>query len=486
MTTFPAAKPTPSNTTNYFRRLYAALPFLVLFIFMLAINWRVTYYPDNDDAYYLAMTRDKSIGEFISFRYSNWTGRLFAEVLHYGIFSAPIIYWKFLNTGMIVLLAFSWAILLFGWGFWRRLDRASVLTLWLFCAALGWISHPVLVAAVFWVTGSLDYLWPLVLATFALIPFVERAIHAYDQEKTLPVWLYPLSGLAGICACLGVEQAAVMLIGISALCVLYLAYRERRLDVRLGGLLTVFILASVFSASSPGNFVRYQESLEEIPGFAAYSFQKRIYMIVSWILESVFYRSRMLTIFLMGLILGLSGQLPGSRLRWLRVLMAAFTVLLAVTATNWFDFNKPGGETLTQVLFTFQTPEVMLKDLAQNGLYSVRFWLNQVPLLIWGSALIVTVILLYHIRSQPSQYTGLVLVAVLGIGLGELFLVSLSPTIYASGPRTVFAFNLIQIFLIAILFKRVSKTLSAPVVAFLFLFPVVNLLLIGRYLNNLR
>jgi hypothetical protein len=432
------------------------------------------------------MTRDKSIGEFISFRYSNWTGRLFAEVLHYGIFSAPIIYWKFLNTGMIVLLAFSWAILLFGWGFWRKLDRESLLTLCLFCAALGWISHPVLVAAVFWVTGSLDYLWPLVLATFALIPFVERAIHAYDQEKTLPVWLYPLSGLAGICACLGVEQAAVMLIGISALCVLSLAYRERRLDVRLGGLLTVFILASVFSASSPGNFVRYQESLEEIPGFAAYSFPKRMYMIVSWILESVFYRSRMLTVFLMGLILGLSVQLPGSRLRWLRVLMAAFTVLLAVTATNWFDFNKPGGDTLTRVLLTFQTPELMLKDLAQYGLYSARFWLNQVPLLIWGSALIVTLMLLYHVRSQPNQYTGPVLLVVLGIGLGLLFLVSLSPTIYASGPRTAFAFNLIQIFLIATLFIPAIKTLSAPVIAYLFLFPVVNLLLIGRYLNNLR
>ena len=150
-----------SNTTSYLPKFHALLPFLALFILMLAINWRVSYYPDNDDAYYLTMTRENSFGEFISFRYLNWTGRLFAEVLHYGVFSAPLIYWKFFNTCVILLLVFSWALLLFGWGFWRRLDRASLLTLWFLCAALGWISQPVLVAAVYWITGSLDYLWPL-------------------------------------------------------------------------------------------------------------------------------------------------------------------------------------------------------------------------------------------------------------------------------------------------------------------------------------
>ena len=486
MSTTAAASYPPSNTTSYLPKFYAMLPFLVLFIFMLAINWRVTYYPDNDDAYYLTTTQENSFGEFISLRYLNWTGRLFAEVLHYGVFSAPLIYWKFLNTGMIVLLAFSWALLLFGWGFWRRLDHASLLTLWLFCAALGWISHPVLVAAVFWVTGSLDYLWPLVLATFALLPFVERTIHANERTNSLPVWLFPLSGLAGICACLGVEQAAAMMIGVSALCVLYLAYRERRLDFWLVGLLLIFVLATIFSASSPGNFVRYQASLEEFPEFETYSLQKRVYMTISWILESVFFRSRMLTVFLMALILVASAQLHGRRLRWLQIIMAAFTVLLVVTATNWFDFNKPGGDTLTNVLFKFPTPETMLKDLARYGLFSIEFLLDQIPILLWGSALVVTLFAMYHLRLMAGPYDGRILVLFFMIGLGGLFLVSLSPTIYASGPRTTFAFNMVQIFLIAVLFRTVSKTLSVPVMAYIYLFPIVNLLLIGRYLTDLR
>jgi hypothetical protein len=486
MAIIATASSAPPNSNSYFPKFHAALPFLMLFILTLAVNWRVTYYPDNDDASYLAITQETSFSEFITWRYLNWTGRLFTDVLHYGIFSAPLIYWKLLNTCVIVLLAFSWALLLLGWEFWHRLDRASLFTIWFFCAALGWVSHPVLVAAVYWVSGSLDYLWPLVLATFALIPFVEREIHSNEHTNALPTYFYPLSGLAGICACLGVEQAAAMLIGLSVFCILHLAYRERRVDARLGGLLLVFVLASVVSAASPGNFVRYQIELKAFPGYATFSYLKRAYVTISWMLNSVFYQSRMCTIFLMGLILSLSAQLPGTHLRWLRSLMTAFTLLLIVAATNWFDFNKPGGETLTKVLFNFQTPDMMLKDLARYGLYSAKFWLNQVPLIVWGSALIVTMILLYQMRDLASPFTGRVQALILGIGLGALFLVSLSPTIYASGPRTAFAFNLIEIFIIATLYRPLSKSFPAPVTAFLYLFPVINLILIGRYLIDLR
>jgi hypothetical protein len=209
-------------------------------------------------------------------------------------------------------------------------------------------------------------------------------------------------------------------------------------------------------------------------------------MSVSCILESVFFRSRMLTVLLMGLTLALSAGMTGSRTRWLRYLTAAFAVLLAVTAVNWIDFNKPGGETLTQVLFAFNTPDIMLENLAQYGLFSIQFWLTQLPLFVWGCALLVSITLLYNLRRRVSPHTGPVLAVILGIGLGLLFLVSLSPTIYASGARTAFVFNLIQIFIIAALFKPLSETLPKPVIAFIYLFPVINLLLIAGYLNELH
>jgi hypothetical protein len=480
------AHPPHLNSHRYLPKYYAALPFLALLLLMLAVNWRVGYYPNNDDAYYLRLVQEKSFTEFVSWQYLTWTGRLFSAILHYVIFSLPIVLWKFLNTGMILLLTFSISLLLFGWGFWNRLDRASYVTLWFLCVLLGWLKHTVLELAVFWVTGSLDYLWPLVLAAFAMVPFVERAFHSGSKPDGLPGWFYPLSAIAGICACLGVEQAAVLLLSASVLCCGYLIYRTRALDFGLAALLSLFILASVISAVAPGNPLRYQFSLRFIPGFENYSLQKRAYMSFSWILSRVFNQSRMLTLLSFGLILGMSAGLIRPAQRWLRGLLVAFTLILIGAAASWFEFYQPASEALTKILFSFQSTENMLKNLASYGMFSMDFFLTQVPLLIWGSAMIVFLVLLYQLPPHSGPFSGPRLVLIFGIGLLALFIVSITPTIYESGQRTTFAFNLAQMLVIAVLFKSTFYKIPSPFIVFLFALPIINFIMIANYLLNLH
>jgi hypothetical protein len=187
-----------------------------------------------------------------------------------------------------------------------------------------------------------------------------------------------------------------------------------------------------------------------------------------------------------GLILGMSAGLTRPAQRWLRGLLVAFTLILIGAAASWFEFYQPASEALTKILFSFQSTENMLKNLASYGMFSMDFFLTQVPLLIWGSAMIVFLVLLYQLPPHSGPFSGPRLVLIFGIGLLALFIVSITPTIYESGQRTTFAFNLAQMLIIAVLFKSTFSKIPSPFIAFLFALPIINFIMIANYLLNLH
>lgn len=469
---------TPILPASNIRRriLLAILPFIILFLGMLVLDSQVVLSTQNDDAYFTRLTREMSFSEFITFRYARWTGRLFTETAHYLIFSIPLIYWKILNATFVVLQAFGGAALLWGWRFWQRLDRSDLIALWFLCMSIGWIDYAILSTAVFWVTGSLDYLWPMAMCLLALVPFAARVVHTDIPDALVPTAFLPIAGVAGICASLGVEQSAMLLISLSGSALLLIAWRERQIDWRLGILFVCFGAALIISLTAPGNKVHYQQTAEQYyPEFINFSWEQHIYQMGSFTLAGLFNRSRLSMALLLGLLVDISAPVKTIAGKWLRWCAIGFAMLLLLGSINLAELNKRGAEVFESLFFDFPNLDVVFQDLARYGLFNHRFWFEQIPLIVWGSAIITMVALLFTLATQTRPYSGSSLSLIFLAGLATLSFMALSPSLFASGPRTAYVFNIALLFINTAMIKSTKHKLSISVIAGLYFIPIANL-----------
>ena len=146
---------------------------LVLFIALAAVA--LTSWPTADDYCNRVMVAEKGVGGAIQWLYFTWSGRLASGAPLYLTFSfvdLPALRWVSLAlAGMLTLAAWQIA------SFLALEDRAARWPLFAFIlASLALGLYPLLGQAVFWATGGIVYMLPLVLTLLWLVP-VRRLLH---------------------------------------------------------------------------------------------------------------------------------------------------------------------------------------------------------------------------------------------------------------------------------------------------------------------
>ena len=139
--------------TNHKQRtifLWCTLIFIV-FLYQLRFN----FIEGSDDSWF-ALIKDKySLADYLSLRYNTWSSRIFPETMLYYIFHIPINLWRMLNTSFIFLLATSIVRIFKG--------EIKIYNVVVVIILFGYSSFDVINSGFFWMTGSVNYLWPLAL-----------------------------------------------------------------------------------------------------------------------------------------------------------------------------------------------------------------------------------------------------------------------------------------------------------------------------------
>ena len=219
----------------------------ILFILELFLTMFIT--PNKyDDAVFLENIHGASILSYIGPRYFNWTSRFLIEFVLCFVLKISKYLWILIEALMVTLVGYSISKLFIKD---NKNEKTSMLVFMI-------LVYPITaMSGAGWAATTVNYMWPLATALFALIPI--RKI--WDGEK-IKFWQYPLYAIALIFAS-NAEQACAILLGTYLLFTIFMIMKNKKIHPFMI-IQTIFVIASlIFILTCPGNAVRTAKEIEE-------------------------------------------------------------------------------------------------------------------------------------------------------------------------------------------------------------------------------
>ncbi len=240
----------PSSRVRLFWLLFFASTLLVL-------QFHGPLVGNKDDVYHGSILARQSLWSWVEHSYTTWSARLTIDAVtvlvmpHVGL-------WRVLNAAMLVLLFWSIAALLRAENDLRLLPGMV--------AAFFLLDSVMVTDAMWWMTGSFNYLWPAALGAFAMLPFARPELPARLFVLTVPAVVYAAFQ----------EQAGLLLVAFQCILGWRLVQQRRWRGWHLLQLaVTLACLAVVFA--SPGARRRYEALERWFPAYVDLSVLERLF-----------------------------------------------------------------------------------------------------------------------------------------------------------------------------------------------------------------
>lgn len=381
-----------------------------------------------DDFYFAAALQDRTLGEFLAFRYESWSGRLPIELLLVMVVQ-HVWLWKIANAMMVLLLCHS-ACRVARVG--KSLPAPSLLAL----ALLMLMSPAVLNESAWWTTGSVNYLWPAALGLYGLLAFLETPPHGSVQR----IFSLLASGFA-----MYNEQLALVLLP-ATLCLMFIRWRERRWR-RWDIAHIIFMVANAWVAfSAPGTHNRYlAEQALRFPSYTDLDILDKVAIGLELVFKSTINSSNLLVglLVLFASVLTLRAPVGNSTKVVLLAALSFLAVnyLLVFPAFDGFGMHRFYG-----------LPAVGGGSASSSRLYFLCAW----------SGFAIACLVIASVTPFWRSHRELVLVAsTLLLGLTSLSALGFSPTSYASGSRIHFICQLAYLLVVLRLLPKIQEEFGA-------------------------
>lgn len=375
-----------------------------------------------------------NIAEWIVYRYQTWSGRVFSEGFAYVFSPAPLYLWQLVSIfmyGLFIVATFGYY-RLFSKN--RSKEKDIIFLIVAICLPL-LINKSVFAESVMWVTGAMFYFWTTAIALAAFYPITH-----YIAKKQTPHWAITCIGfVCSVVAASSQEQIGAVLLGLSLSFLVYTiitlpAKTVQKMPWYLISFCIVIGISLLVSALAPGNSARIQaETITWLPDFYTTPLLQRLEYGYRWILEAIINHSGYLLIASWVFMISLFADKKNKvKLDYIFIFVFALACVLAMSK---------GFESTSYWLNFYAT----WKPTIPNALAS----LNLIP---WGVVLGCTVVApLILFRKQKIGYV-LSLLYLASFACTAIML--LSPTMYASGWRSLFVPSVLIVFTVYILFDR--------------------------------
>ena len=263
------------NKTLKLKKIIPLIPFIVLFVTLFIIHFRLGYV--NDDLYFRALITENGLNQILNLvhhRYYSWSSRFLIEFVLLFLSYLPIIIWVFLNSLVLVMMA---------WIIPRFFTKDSNLKNNIISVILVSIFYiPVFEAMSDGAIAiSLNYLWPLffILVHFYLVKYYILQNNDYNKSKN--ILLYAILVFSLIFAC-NHEQGLITCFILYVLLIGYCYYSYKKINNPLLILLFLIICCGLIIFLCPGNQLRLiAETNTWWPSFGELSIFNKINMGVS-------------------------------------------------------------------------------------------------------------------------------------------------------------------------------------------------------------
>lgn len=391
---------------------------VLVFAGMLVLSQRIV---GSDDTVFQELIKPHAtLFDWIQYRYFAWSGRIFPESFVYLLSSAPLIYWKiisFILYCIFIATLFAYYRLLTPIG--KRIPEIAGAIL---IVLLPFLLHPaVFFQGGLWVTGSMNYFWVAITGLVACYP----AAH-FVARHTLPSRLMTIVAvLCGIIACTQ-EQVGAVIVAL-LFCVIVLNAKKwpkhRQQLLYLGGSFFIYALSFIVSIKAPGNEQRLiAETATWLPDFYSVPLLEHIGYGYRWVLDALVNQTGPVFLLLWAGFLALFITRKNIDKRIRCVMISVLVVAIGLTIVKYLGI----ANYLFEFYPTWKTP------IPQAAHY--------IGLVVWPVLLIGTVLApIAYYRNIHGVYYSLLIAA----GIASTVIIAFSPTVYASGLRTLFVPSLL-------------------------------------------
>lgn len=423
-------------------------------------------YSDGDDTFFLEYCGNMGFFEYLGWRYETWTGRMASEALMHIFFNMDLWVWRIVNAGMIAALPVGLNALK------NRVVRTNGETalqsesdrnrsLFIGIGMAVWVYLLLDIKAfgysAIWVTGSMNYLWPVVCGIVALYvvaesAFGETVVSRAEKKGTgssyIPVYI--IASVCAVTATMSSEQMGAVLLAFELICIAEQIWKKK--PVGTGIVILTAVTAGVFAISSlsPGNDLRIVAAIEyNMPQFEALTIGERGFLLIQWLVSS-FANENAVFLMALWLIGGLllwselkCGSMTGKE-RQKKCYLAGSIIFFIVAVAG-----KCGMRRLNDIGINLAELTGCVERVPQAADMTAVQW---GVLVWWILALIFTFFFLWKV----SKGSCLILLIYLGAVASEVIMI-FSPTIYSSGERVFFLAGLMLWFIAMVLYETLPK-----------------------------
>lgn len=397
-------------------------------------------YSDGDDSFFLQYCGNMGFGEYLTWRYETWTGRMISEGLMHLFFNQDLWVWRIVNAGMITALPISLTFIKK-----KITGNIEIVDFWFALLFYLLIDIKTFGYSCIWITGSMNYLWPAVCGVAALLAIASEAFQTEDEG------IYILSIPCAIIAGMSSEQMGAVIFAFSMICIGSKLWQKKK--VGMGMLMQAIATAGAFGFSSfaPGNALRVAASVEiYMPQFDSLSLSERLFLLIQWLISSVANENAMLfvAIWLAGAFLLLDRlkreRFASGKAVWTKCCLAGCGIFGVIAL-----IGKAGVRIVCDVGIDLSKLTGKVEMVPKAADMTMTQWL---VLIWWSMALVFTFFLLWELTNGNI----VILLTYLGAIACEVILI-LSPTIYSSGERVFFVTGILFMGILLLLLDILQK-----------------------------
>lgn len=391
---------------SYLKKIIINKKILYLIIFILIVLIHLLLKTNtNDDIWFKSIIR--SINELPSYlvsRYNNWTSRLIIESILIILLKLPKLIWCLLNCLMILLLVYDIDILF------------SKKNKYLFILSLVGIYFFRNMSSAGWYATTLNYLWPLSLGLYSLIPIKNHLIN--KKDKWYKYILYTLSILY---AC-NQEQMCLIIFIVYLVFNIYFIYKKKINKFIIFQLLISFI-SLIFILTCPGNNLRnIAETDTWYPAFESFNIVSKSFLGIVTTTYYLLCKINFIALLLSILIpLSIFKKYNNKLYRVISLIPIIFYIIEIILKMN---INIPIIYNIFNCINVYNIPHNEIELTLANYCAFILCFIYYLS------------ILFSIIKSFKNKEDKYLLILIYLVGLVSRFMMGLSSTIYASGMRT--------------------------------------------------
>ncbi len=378
-------------------------------------------YSDGDDAFFLkTISEHPNFLDFTTHLTRTMNGRIAATSTLWLIFSNSIWLWRILNAAVItlftVVLSYISKIVI-------NADKANYKMLLFFAASLGISGIGIVGYSCLWITGSVNYLWPCVAGLCSLLPFI-KSVFDENYKINLPAFLF--SAVTGIYTCLAQEQIGAVVICSTLIIIFYTKAKTKKFNIFQIIPFFLMLAAFILLIMSPANANRGdKEILRWLPEYAQFTFFDKLFTTSQWLLHSVA-NSLKYVFVLIWVWLAVNFHKDNKKILSVICVLMILVSLLSVAGIN--AITDLGLNNIDMTKKIDNAPR--FEDLNSTQIV-VAIW--------WIICIIITGVFSYIANGNRKLKIFRLLTYLAGIASAAIMF--FSPTIYASGERTLFVMS---------------------------------------------